>query len=92
VRVLQFVWEKPVLTFYREQFGKPEREAFVVVQARRFTVQRNGGIDKLLAVKKQKQIIMGMPSSYDRMLWGEYPSPRSFETLHGSVERSSGVS
>jgi len=51
VRVLQFVWEKPVLTFYRERFGKPEREAFVVVQARRLTVQRNGGSNKLLGEK-----------------------------------------
>ena len=47
MRVLQFVWEKPVITFYRERFGKPEREAFVVVQARRLTVQRNGGSNKL---------------------------------------------
>ena len=47
VRVLQFVWEKPVITFYIERFGKPEREAFVVVQARRLVVQRNGGSNKL---------------------------------------------
>jgi hypothetical protein len=38
VIVLQFVWEKPVLTFYRERFGKPEREAFVAVKARRLVV------------------------------------------------------
>jgi len=38
VNVLQFVWEKPVLTFYRERFGKPEREAFVAVKARKLVV------------------------------------------------------
>ena len=35
---MQFVWEKPVLTFYRERFGKPEREAFVAVKARKLVV------------------------------------------------------
>jgi hypothetical protein len=40
VKVLQFVWEKPVLTFYRERFGKPEREAFVAVKARKLVVSR----------------------------------------------------
>ena len=47
MRVLQFVWEKPVVTFYRERFGKPEREAFLVVKARRFSILRNYGSDKL---------------------------------------------
>jgi len=40
VKVLQFVWEKPVITFYRERFGKPEREAFVAVKARKLVVSR----------------------------------------------------
>lgn len=35
---MQFVWEKPVLTFYRERFGKPEREAFVAVKSRKLVV------------------------------------------------------
>jgi len=47
VRVLQFVWKKPVITFYRERFGKPEREAFLVVKARRLYILRNDGSDKL---------------------------------------------
>jgi len=38
--VLQFVWAKPVITFYRERFGKPEREAFVAVKARKLVVSR----------------------------------------------------
>jgi hypothetical protein len=41
VNVLQFVWEKPVITFYRERFGKPEREAFVAVKARKLIVTKN---------------------------------------------------
>ena len=38
---MQSVWEKPVITFYRERFGKPEREAFAVVKARRLVISRN---------------------------------------------------
>ena len=37
---MQFVWDKPVLTFYRERFGKPEREAFVAVKARKLVVSK----------------------------------------------------
>ena len=40
VLVLQFVWEKPVITVYRERFGKPEREAFVALKARKLVVSR----------------------------------------------------
>jgi hypothetical protein len=40
---LESVWDKPVITFYRERFGKPEREAFLVVKARRLSVSRNEG-------------------------------------------------
>ena len=35
------VWEKPVITFYRERLGEPEREAFLVVKARKLTVSNN---------------------------------------------------
>ena len=38
---MKFVWEKPVLTFYRERFGNPEKEAFVTVKARKFIVSSN---------------------------------------------------
>ncbi len=37
---MESVWEKPVITFYRERFGKPEREAFAVVKARRLAISR----------------------------------------------------
>ena len=37
---MESVWEKPVITFYMERFGKPEREAFAVVKARRLVISR----------------------------------------------------
>lgn len=37
---MKSVWEKPVITFYRERFGKPEREAFAVVKALRLVISR----------------------------------------------------
>ena len=39
---LQFIWEKPVITIYRERFGKQEKEAFVAVKARRLVVSTKG--------------------------------------------------
>ena len=44
---MESVWDKPVVTFYLERFGKPEREAFLVVKARRLTVSRSEGSSKL---------------------------------------------
>ena len=38
---MQFVWEKPVLTFYRERFGNPEKEAFLAVKAKKFVASSN---------------------------------------------------
>ncbi|HER54317.1 MAG TPA: hypothetical protein ENO13_00245 [Candidatus Bathyarchaeota archaeon] len=35
---MNYVWNKPVLTFYRERFGKPEKDAFAVVQAQKLKV------------------------------------------------------
>jgi hypothetical protein len=37
---LDFVWEKPVLVFYRERQDRPERKAFAVVKARKLVVSR----------------------------------------------------
>lgn len=59
MKVLQFVWKKPVLTFYRERFGKPEREAFVVVQARRLSILRNDGNNKLRCTLEDFFPLMG---------------------------------
>jgi hypothetical protein len=44
---LESIWEKPVITFYLERFGKPEREAFLVIKARRLTVSRKDESSKL---------------------------------------------
>ena len=38
---LDFVWEKPVITFYRERFGKQEKKPFLVIKARRLAISRN---------------------------------------------------
>ena len=36
----EFVWNKPVLTLYRENNEQPEREAFAVIKAKNLTVQK----------------------------------------------------
>ena len=38
---MDFVWEKPVLVFYKERLDKPERKAFAVIKARKFSVSQN---------------------------------------------------
>ncbi|MFC1487588.1 hypothetical protein ACFLRN_07890 [Thermoproteota archaeon] len=38
---MDFVWEKPVLVFYKERKEKPERRAFTVVKARKLIVSQN---------------------------------------------------
>jgi hypothetical protein len=38
---LDFVWKKPVLVFYKERLDKPERKAFAVIKANKFSVSRN---------------------------------------------------
>jgi len=37
---LDFVWEKPVIVFYKERLKKPERKAFAVVKARKLVISR----------------------------------------------------
>jgi hypothetical protein len=37
---VDFVWEKPVIVFYRERRETPERKAFAVVKARKLVVSR----------------------------------------------------
>jgi len=36
-----FVWDKPVLTFYRDRKQQPEREPFAVVKARKLTITKS---------------------------------------------------
>jgi len=36
----EFVWEKPVIVFYKERLKKPERKAFAIVKARRLAFSR----------------------------------------------------
>jgi hypothetical protein len=41
----EFIWRKPVLSFYRENNEQPEREAFAVVKAQKLTVSEKGGFE-----------------------------------------------
>ena len=56
---MESVWEKPVITFYRERFGKPEREAFLVVKARRLSILRNDESDKIRCTLEDFFPLMG---------------------------------
>ena len=40
-----FVWNKPTLSFYRENNEQPEREAFAVVKVQKLTVSENVGFE-----------------------------------------------
>jgi hypothetical protein len=59
VKVLQLVWEKPVITFYKERFGKPEREPFVAVKARKLVVTRKEEDAKISCALEDFFPIMG---------------------------------
>ena len=37
---MEFVWNKPVLTFYREKHKQPEREPFAVVKTKKLVVSK----------------------------------------------------
>lgn len=39
--LVEFIWDKPVLSLYRENNERPETEAFAVVKAKKFTVLEN---------------------------------------------------
>lgn len=41
VLLMEFVYDKPVLTFYRERHDKPEREPFAVVKAKKLSVSKS---------------------------------------------------
>jgi hypothetical protein len=41
VLLMDFVYRKPVLTFYRERHDKPEREAFAVAKAKKLAVLKS---------------------------------------------------
>jgi hypothetical protein len=37
---LDFIWEKPVIVFYRERLKKPEIKAFAVVKAKKLVISK----------------------------------------------------
>jgi hypothetical protein len=59
MRILDSVWEKPVITFYKERLGNPERTAFMVVKARRLVISRKEKGDKLSCRLKDFFPLMG---------------------------------
>jgi len=56
---LKSIWEKPVITFYLERLGKPEREAFLVVKTRRLTISKNEGSSKISCTLEDFFPLMG---------------------------------
>ena len=56
---MQFVWEKPVITFYKERFGRPEREAFVAVKTRKLVVSTKDESTEFSCVLKDFFSIIG---------------------------------
>jgi hypothetical protein len=57
--VLHYVWEKPVITFYKERSGKPKREAFVAIKARRLIVLKKPEKEEFSCVIEDFFPIMG---------------------------------
>ncbi len=57
--ILELVWEKPVLVFFREKIRKPERKAFAVVKAKRLVVSRVEEVSKFGGVIKDFFPLMG---------------------------------
>ncbi|PVX26958.1 MAG: hypothetical protein CW716_04770 [Candidatus Bathyarchaeum sp.] len=56
---MQLVWNKPVITFYKERFGKQEKEPFVAVKARKFKVSKQNEENELSCVLDEFFPIMG---------------------------------
>lgn len=40
---MEYVWEKPVIVFYKERLEKPEAKTFAVAKARKLTVSTAEG-------------------------------------------------
>lgn len=56
---MDYVWEKPVITFYLERFGKPKRDPFLVVKARKLTASRNDESAKIGCALEEFFPLMG---------------------------------
>jgi len=56
---LQFVWIKPVITFYKERFGKQEKEPFVAVKAQKLVVSELENSNELSCILNDFFPIMG---------------------------------
>ena len=56
---MQIVWNKPVITFYKERFGQQEKEPFVAIKAHRLTVTKQVQDKPLSCVLDEFFPIMG---------------------------------
>ena len=56
---MQFVWIKPVITFYKERFGKQEKEPFVAIKARKLSVLKRKNCNQLGCILNDFFPIMG---------------------------------
>ena len=56
---MQFVWIKPVITFYKERFGKQEKEPFVAIKARKLSVLKRENCNQLGCILNDFFPIMG---------------------------------
>lgn len=56
---MSFIYEKPVLTFYKERFGKPETEPFVAIKARKIVINKNEADNDFTCVLEDFFPIMG---------------------------------
>lgn len=56
---MQFVWIKPVITLYKERFGRQEKEPFVAVKARKLSVVEQDKDKVLSCVLNEFFPIMG---------------------------------
>lgn len=56
---MESVWNKPVITFYLERFGKQEKDAFLVVKSRRLIISRNDKSNRIRCTLEDFFPLMG---------------------------------
>jgi hypothetical protein len=75
-----FVWDKPVLTLYRDRKQQPEREPFAVVKAKKITITKSenneieGTLQDFFALMGNLDYISSEEGESDRYIvcWFDY--------------------
>jgi hypothetical protein len=102
VLAMEFVYDRPVLTLFRERYDKPEREPFAVVKAKKLSILKNedtelkGVIQDFFPLMGQVDYISSAEGKFDRYIicWfkdAEADFDKSFRRLVG-VAFPSGLS